>query len=68
MPDEEAAVKQLAFDDCTPDWTEAAGHQPGDHTPTRFDLRRHEMRDLRDQHAGPAALWTAHTIDAGEYL
>lgn len=63
----EAAVKQLTFDDCTPDWPDP-DHPPGDHKPTRFDLRQHEMRDLRDQHAGPHALWTAHTINAGSYL
>lgn len=60
---------QLSLDDCQPDWpVDPADHQPGDHTPSPFDLRQHEMRDLRDQHAGPLALWTAHTIDTGEYL
>lgn len=59
---------QLTFDDCTPDWTNPADHQPGDHAPSPFDLRQHEMRDLRDQRAGPLALWTANTIDTGSYL
>lgn len=58
---------QLTFDDCAPDWT-VVEPQPGGHTPTRFDLRQDEMRDLRDQHAGPLALWTAHTVDVGSYL
>lgn len=57
---------QLALDDCQPDWPYPA--EPGDHQPSPFDLRQHEMDDLRDQHAGPLALWTAHTIDTGEYL
>jgi hypothetical protein len=59
---------QLTFDDCTPDWTNPVDHQPSDHAPSRFDLRQDEMRDLRDQHAGPRALWTARTIDVGSYL
>lgn len=62
---------QLTLDDCTPDWAEPEPpprRQPGDHTPSPFDLRQHEMHDLRDQRAGPLALWTAHTIDTGEYL
>ena len=59
---------QLTFDDCAPDWPTPAGHQPSDHTPSRSDLRQDEMRDLRDQCAGPLALWTAHTIDVGSYL
>ena len=58
---------QLTFDDCAPDWPEPEP-QSSDRTPSRFDLRQDEMRDLRDQHAGPAALWTAHTIDVGSYL
>jgi hypothetical protein len=58
---------QLTFDDCTPDWPEIEP-QPGDRTPSRFDLRQAEMHDLRDQRAGPLALWTAHTIDVGSYL
>lgn len=65
----EAAVNgQLAFDDCTPDCREPVDHQPGDHGPSPFDLRQDEMHDLRDQRAGPVALWTAHTIDVGSYL
>ena len=60
-------MKQLTFDDCTPDWT-ATDRQPGDHTPSRFDLRQDEMHDLGDQHAGPLALWTAQTVDTGSYL
>lgn len=47
---------QLTLDD--PDRT----GEPGDHQPTRFDCRQHEMRDLRGQHAGPHALWTADTV------
>lgn len=43
-------------------------HQPSDHTPTPFDLRQHEMRDLQAQGAGPHALRTAHTVPTGEYL
>ncbi|PAZ15634.1 hypothetical protein CLM62_12625 [Streptomyces sp. SA15] len=52
--------------DCEPAWTD--DYQPSDHTPTRFDLRQHEMRDLRDQGPGPVALWTADTLPTGEYL
>ncbi len=59
---------QLTFDGCTPDWPVPVDHQPSGHTPSRFDLRQEEMRDLRDQRAGPLALWTAHTIDVGSYL
>ena len=44
---------QLTFDDCAPDWPESPDTQSSDHTPSRFDLRQDEMRDLRDQHAGP---------------
>ena len=58
---------QLAFDDCTPDWP-VLDPQPGDHAPSRFDLRQDEMRDLRDQRAGPLALWTAHNVPTGRYL
>lgn len=47
------------------DWTDS---ELSDRTPTRFDCRQHEMRDLRNQHAGPAALWTADTVHAEEYL
>ena len=46
-----------------PWWDDA---EPGDHPPTPFDLRQHEMRDLRAQHAGPRALWTAHTVPTTE--
>jgi hypothetical protein len=49
--------------DCDPWWDDA---EPGDHPPTPFDLRQHEMRDLRAQHAGPRALWTAHTVPTTE--
>lgn len=59
---------QLTLDDCEPDWTHPHGDQPGEHAPTPFDCRQHEMRDLHNQGAGPAALWTAHTIDPGRYL
>lgn len=58
---------QLTFDDCTPDWP-ALDDQPGDHTPTRFDLRQDEMHDLGDQGAGFYALRTAHDVDVGSYL
>lgn len=57
---------QLTLDDCDPTWPN--DNQPGDRTPTRFDCRQHEMRDLRDQGPGPHALWTATTIHAPEYL
>ncbi|BBC30041.1 hypothetical protein SGFS_013350 [Streptomyces graminofaciens] len=43
-------------------------YQPGDHAPTPFDLRQHEMRDLRDQGVGRVALWTADTVPTGRYL
>lgn len=36
--------------------------------PTTFDLRQAEMWDCRGQGPGPAALWTATTIKAPEYL
>ena len=42
--------------------------EPADHPPTPFDLRQHEMRDLRDQGPGPVALWTATTLPTQEYL
>lgn len=58
---------QLAFDDCTPDWA-TPEPQSGDHAPSPFDLRQDEMRDLRDQRAGPLALWTADTVPTGRYL
>jgi hypothetical protein len=48
-----------------PWWDDA---EPGDHPPTPFDLRQHEMRDLRAQGPGPLALWTAHTVPTQEYL
>jgi hypothetical protein len=55
---------QLTLD--APDaWT---NHEPGDHQPTRYDCRQHEMRDLYGQAAGPHALWTAETVPAGRYL
>lgn len=57
---------QLALDDCEPDWTDPSDHQPGDRTPTRFDCRQHELRDLHNQHAGPHALRTAHTVPTRE--
>lgn len=41
---------------------------PWCHTPTPTDLRQHEIRDCRGQHAGPIALRTATTIDPGRYL
>lgn len=50
--------------DCEPD----PDPTPADRTPTPSDLRRHEMGDLRDQHAGPHALWTAQTVPTGSYL
>lgn len=53
---------QLTLD---PDaWTD----EPGDHQPSPFDCRQHEMRDLRGQAAGPHALWTASTVPTGRYL
>ena len=51
------AAIQLTLD-CDPAWTD----EPGDHQPSPFDCRQHEMRDLRGQHAGPHALWKAETI------
>lgn len=57
-------VVQLAFPDCDPTWTDP----PGDHQPSRFDCRQHEMSDLRGQAAGTVALWTAETINPGSYL
>ena len=53
---------QLTLDDAN--WAT----EPGDHQPSRFDCRQHEMRDLRGQAAGPHALWTAETINPGSYL
>lgn len=55
---------QLTLTDCDPAWTD----EPADHQPTRFDCRQHEMRDLHNQHAGPHALRTAHTVPTQEYL
>jgi hypothetical protein len=43
-------------------------YQPGDHTPTPFDLRQAEMEDLRGQGPTPLALWTASTVPARSYL
>ena len=59
------AAEQLTLDDA-PTWPTHS--EPTDRTPTPFDCRQHEMWDLRYQGAGPAALWTAHTINAPEYL
>lgn len=58
---------QLTFDDCAPDWP-VVEPRLSDRTPSRFALRQDEMRDLSDQHAGPRALWTAHTVPTGRYL
>lgn len=33
-----------------------------------FDLRQHEMWDLRGQGPGPLALWTAHNVPTGDLL
>lgn len=55
---------QLALDH-DPTWTD---EQPADHPPTPFDLRQHEMRDLRGQGPGPAALWTATNVPTGDLL
>lgn len=52
--------------DCDPAWSD--DYQPNDRTPTRFDLRHHEMHDLRNQGPGPHALWAAHDVPAGSYL
>ena len=55
----------------TPDdttWTDHCTTPPGDRPPTPFDLRQHEMWDLRGQHANPAALWTAHNVPTGDLL
>lgn len=52
--------------DCEPAWN--PGWEPSDRPPTPFDLRQAEIRDLRDQGPGPAALWTATTINTLEYL
>lgn len=58
-------ARQIALD-CDPDQTD--DWEPSDRTPTRFDLRQAEIRDMRDQGPGPKALWTAHTIPTGSYL
>ena len=58
-------AEQLALDDCEPAWTDC---EPGERTPTPFDLRQTEMHDLRGQDAAPAQLWTAHTVPTGRYL
>lgn len=51
------------------DWHDLCTNaEPGDHQPTRFDCRQHEMRDLRDQGVGAVALWTADTVPTGSYL
>lgn len=51
------------------DWHDICTNtEPGDHQPSRFDCRRHEMDDLRGQRAGRVALWTAHTVPTQEYL
>lgn len=52
--------------DCDPIWD--TEYEPSDRTPTPFDLRQAEMRDLRDQGPGPRALWTATTINTEDYL
>jgi len=52
----------------TLDAPDARTDEPGDHQPSPFDCRQHEMRDLRGQAAGPHALWTAHTVHTGRYL
>lgn len=64
---------QLAV--CEPTWTDPEPKPDDDEgpwcktsTPTPTDLRNTEMHDLRYQHAGFAALWTAHTIPTGSYL
>lgn len=51
--------------DCEPAWQDTA---VSDRIPSQFEARQHEMRDLRDQGPGPAALRTATTINAPEYL
>lgn len=58
---------QLALCDPADDLT-WLDNQPDNHTPTPFDLRQTEMRDLRGQNAGPGELWTAHTVPTGSYL
>ncbi len=51
------------------DWHDlCTDDEPGDHQPSPFDCRQHEMRDLRGQAAGPVALWTAETVPTQEYL
>lgn len=55
---------QLTLDDCNPAWTD----EPADRTPSRFDCRQHELRDLHNQHAGPHAIRTAQTVPTGSYL
>lgn len=58
-------ANQLALDP-NPGWPTDC--QPTDHTPTPYDCRQHEIRDLHGQGAGPAALWTARDIPARRYL
>ncbi|WP_069769766.1 hypothetical protein [Streptomyces sp. LUP30] len=44
-------------------WSEPCNTpSPANRPPTRFDLRQHEMWDIRGQRIEPAAYWTAHTI------
>ncbi|NEY33056.1 hypothetical protein GTU99_12790 [Streptomyces sp. PRKS01-65] len=57
-------VEQLTLDGSQPD---QADEEPTDH-PSPADMRRAELRDLRNQRAGPRALRTAHTIPTGSYL
>lgn len=58
-------AEQLTLDDCEPAWTDS---DPSERTPTPFDLRQTEMRDLRGQDADPFQLWAAHTVPTGRYL
>ena len=51
--------------DCDPRWTDG---EPTDRTPTPFDLRAHEIRDCRGQHAQPVELWGATTLNPQEHL
>lgn len=60
------AVQPALDDDLT--WIDHCAAPPGDRPPTPFDLRQHEMWDLRGQHANPAALWTAHNVPTGDLL
>ncbi|KMS79085.1 hypothetical protein ACH49_13595 [Streptomyces leeuwenhoekii] len=58
-------TEQLTLDDPQPD---QPAEESTDHHPSPADMRRAELRDLRNQHAGPRALRTAHTIPTGSYL